>query len=417
LGQDLLLQRTGYPLSMRFSAFPAATQHILLVVCISCCVSAVRSQSDNSKQSGIAYDKPASGHFVPVDGDSPVYMIPYVQELGDTGVVFEMVPVPGGKARIGSPATESGRNSDEGPQFEVQLEPYWVGKTEVTWAEYQCFMQMYEIFKRAARSGIRRVTSANYADAVTVPTPLYEPLHHEEYSPTPKHPAVTMTNYAAKQYTKWLSGVTGLQYRIPTEAEWEHAARAGSLAAYCFGDDIRDLDRFAVYSREDGAAVVGSKEPNRFGLHDMHGNVWEWTVEQHSSLGYQNQAGGFFLGHQSTQWPTSPSSICVRGGCWSDAPNQVRSSVRFASDKDAWSDIDPDFPNSPWWHTSDPSRMVGIRVVRSFKPLEADEIQRFWQPGVQEIEDDLNARLQEGRGILGLPSPEVLHELKLRKRN
>lgn len=79
MGNDLLLQRTGYPRSMRFSAFPAATQHIVLVVCISCCASTFRSQSDNSKQSGIAYDKPASGHFVPVDGDSLVYMIPYVQ--------------------------------------------------------------------------------------------------------------------------------------------------------------------------------------------------------------------------------------------------------------------------------------------------------------------------------------------------
>ena len=225
-----------------------------------------------------------------------------------------------------------------------------------------------------------------------------------------------MTNYAAKQYTKWLSGVTGVQYRIPTEAEWEYAARAGSTTAYCFGDDTRELERFAVYSKPDGAAVVGTKEPNRFGLYDMHGNVWEWTVEQYSPKGYQVPAGGSFVAHENTQWPTTSSSLSARGGCWSDGANQVRSAVRLGSDKDAWSEQDADLPMSPWWHTSDPSRMVGMRVVRSAQLLKEEEIQHFWEAGVQEIQDDVNARLQEGRGILGLPAPEALHELKLRAK-
>ena len=339
-------------------------------------------------------------------------MVPYEHKLGNTGISFEMIPVPGGRVTVGSPETEQGRRPDEGPTFEVELEPFWIGKTEVTWGEFQGFMQSYVAFKKIAANRIRQVTTLNHTDAVTVPTLLYDPGHHKEYGDDSRHPAVTMTQYSAKQYTKWLSGVTGIQYRLPTEAEWEFAARAGSQLAYCFGENASMLDEYAVHSQS-SCSVVATKKPNAFGLHDMHGNVWEWTIESYSPNGYAAQAGRSFVGFSGTQWAKTLNSQCVRGGCWNDGPDRVRSASRMGSEHSAWNDIDPDVPQSPWWYTSDPARMVGMRLVRSAKPLPRDSINRFWENEIQDLKDDVNACVQEGRGIEGLPVPELLNELKL----
>ena len=339
-------------------------------------------------------------------------MVAYVHRLGETGVSFEMVPVPGGKITVGSLETEPGHRSDEQPCFEVELAPFWIGKTEVTWKEFYLFMRSYEVFKKLAVREVRQVKPSNRADAITVPTPLYDQAHHQAYGRDPDHPAVTMTQYSAKQYTKWLAGVTGIQYRLPTEAEWEYAARAGSKTAYCFGDDPSELDRYAVHSTTDGASVVASKQSNLFGLYDMHGNVWEWTIEQYSPTGFDSRGGRSFVGFDGTQWPTTVDSQCVRGGSWNDNPDRVRSAARMGSNQQDWSDIDPEVPTSPWWYTTDPSRMVGMRLVRSAKPLNKDLIAKFWDNEIVALQDDVNACLQEGRGRDGLPVPELLEELK-----
>ncbi len=229
--------------------------------------------------------KPTDGISVEIEGG---FMVPYVATIPGTDVQFEMIPVPGGTFKLGSDASEEGRGEDEGPQVEITLQPYWVGKTEVTWAEYKRFMGMYKIFKNLQSQRIRRVDASNRADAITVPTPLYEPSHTFEYGEDPQQPAVTMTQYAAKQYSKWVSGLTGQQYRLPTEAEWEYAAEAGNGGPYSFGDDTSALAEYASFAdtNSTGASKVGSKKPNAFGLHDMHGNVWEWTVDGYSSSGF-----------------------------------------------------------------------------------------------------------------------------------
>jgi formylglycine-generating enzyme len=361
---------------------------------------------------GIVKEKPASGPCVPLNDGRDGYMVPYVHTLGETGVSIEMIPVPGGRAMLGSPDQELGRSDDEGPCFEVQLEPYWIGKTEITWAQFSPFMRSYDIFRQLNGKNYNRVPADRRADAVTVPTPLYAPNHHREFSNTQQHPAVTMTQYSAKQYTKWLSGVTGIQYRLPTEAEWEYAARAGSKAAYCFGDDVQQLGEYAVFSTEEGAAVVGSKQPNAFGLYDMHGNVWEWTVEQYSADGYASRGGKLMVGFDGVQWPTQRDSQCVRGGCWQDDSSRLRSASRMGSDHVEWTLEDPEVPTSPWWYTSDPSRMVGMRLVRSVSPLPQDLIRRFWETEIPELQDDINMSLQEGRSREGIPSPELLDALK-----
>jgi formylglycine-generating enzyme len=391
---------------------------------------------ETSKQLGVALDPAITGPCVPIDSGKGGYMIPYSQSIGESGVSFDMVPVPGGIIRVGSLETsptrergnsyptlkletEVGRSNDEGPCFEVELSPYWVGKTEVTWKQYECFMRMDGYLRKLASAEVRKVIPNDHPDAITVPTQLYAESHHRELSSSGDHPAVTMTQYAAKQYTKWLSKMTGDQYRLPTEAEWEHAARAGSQAAYCFGDDIEILEQYAVYdplpNSQTEASVVASKKPNAFGIHDMHGNVWEWTIEHYSDSGYAKQDRRRFVGFEGTQWPTSIDSQCVRGGCWNDPPSRLRAAARMGSDKNEWAQEDPECPTSPWWYTSDPSRMVGMRIVRSLDPLEDDLISQFWEIHVQELQDDVHATVQEGRGRMGLANDAMLRSINAPK--
>ena len=276
-------------------------------------------------------------------------------------------------------------------------------------------MRSYDVFKKLESQGIRQVTGEKSEDAVTVPTPLYEPSITYEYGDDKSQPAVTMTQYSAKQYTKWLSGMTSVQYRIPTEAEWEYAARAGSKTAYSFGDDPAELSKYAVYGSETGAAKVGSKAPNAFGLHDMHGNVWEWTIDQFAANGFEKFAGKSLSGFDATNWPTKADSRCVRGGGWQDSAERVRSAVRMASDDKAWKEEDPNFPKSPWWYTNDPTRMVGMRLVRSATPLSDELIRKFWEIDADAIQEDVDARLREGRGAIGLSVPDLIKEFQRKK--
>ncbi len=238
------------------------------------------------QEPGVVDSKPASGPFVEHGGK---FLVPYSVTIPGTQVTFEMIPVPAGTFMMGSPESEPDRSADEGPQVKVSLDPFWIGKTEVSWAEYKKFMNMYQIFKDLKSAKIRPVNSKNKMDAVTVPTPLYEPDHTFEFGEEPSQPAVTMTQYAAKQYTKWLSGLVGQQFRLPTEAEWEYACRAGSQTAYSFGDSSDAIKDYATYAdaNEEKAAFVGSRNPNAWGIHDMHGNVWEWTIDAYTDDGYE----------------------------------------------------------------------------------------------------------------------------------
>lgn len=409
---SLKLVPESFKLKMRNSRFlDLVCSTLLLLFFLMLSLRQVKADDSIPKILGMADTRPPSGPFVPIDEGKKGYMVPYVQKLGDSGASFEMIPVPGGRVTVGSPQNEVGHRPDEGPTYSVELAPFWIGKTEVTWGDFEGFMESHLVFKKHAANRVRQVTTSNRADAVTVPTLLYAPAHHKEFGDDPKHPAVTMTQYSAKQYTKWLSGITGVQYRLPTEAEWEYAARAGSQSAYCFGDSPSILDEYAVHSQST-CGLVASKKPNPFGLYDMHGNVWEWTIEQYSPTGYIAHAGKSFAGLEATQWATKLDLQCVRGGCWNDAPDRVRSASRMGSDRSEWAMEDPEIPQSPWWYTSDPSRMVGMRLVRSATPLNKKWIDRFWENEIQELQDYINASVQEGRGIEGLPIPALLKELK-----
>ncbi len=148
---------------------------------------------------GIAKEKPADGPSVKVDGG---FMVPYTATIPGTDVSFEMVPVPGGTFKMGSPEDEADRNDDEGPQIEVVVDPMWVAKTEVNWEQYKEFMSLYAIFKEFEAQGQRKVDDKNRVDAITAPTELYDPSFTFEYGEEPEQPAVTMTQYSAQQFTQ-----------------------------------------------------------------------------------------------------------------------------------------------------------------------------------------------------------------------
>jgi formylglycine-generating enzyme required for sulfatase activity len=328
-----------------------------------------------------------------------------------------MIPIPGGKTTIGSPDEQPGHSQDEGPEFNVQVEPFWMAKTELTWAEYKTFLKTYDIFKRLSRQGVRKASGLDQADAITIPTPLYEPSFTYEFGDDPQQPAVTMTQYSAKLYTQWLSGLTGTQYRLPTEAEWEYAARAGTNTAYSFGDDPAELDQYAAFADNspDGAPKVGSKKPNPFGLHDMHGSVWEWTLDHYATDSYSGRQAKTLSVSEALVMPKEKSSRCVRGGGWQDPPERLRSAARLGSDDKVWKDADPNVPKSPWWFTDDPARMVGMRLVRSAKPLPQEDLKKIWGVDHNEINEDVLFRLEEGRGAIGISVPELLQDFKRKK--
>jgi len=156
-------------------------------------------------------------------------MVAYTAKIPGSDVLFERVPIPRGRFRIGSATSENGRNEDKGPQVEIEVEPFWIGKFEVTWGEFDQFYELRNTFREFDNRKIGLVTEDNQVDAVTAPSDVYDPLSRFPNKDDPyfaKYPVVTMTQYCAKQYTKWLSKLTGLHYRLPTEVEWEYACRA-----------------------------------------------------------------------------------------------------------------------------------------------------------------------------------------------
>lgn len=385
---------------------PRALALIGCCFCIATISSATLIAADAATP-GIAKEQPADGPSVKVDEG---YMVPYTFRVPGTDQEIEMIPVPGGEFMIGSPEDEADRREDEGPQVKVVVDPMWVAKTEVTWGLYKEYMELYGIFKEFESSGIRKVDDSNKVDAITAPTELYDPTFTYEYGEDDSQPAVTMTQYSAQQLTKWISLITGQQYRLPTEAEWEYAARAGTTTAYSWGDSADDIDDYAWYfdNADDGQVAVASKKPNAFGLYDMHGNVGEWTVNQYTEDGYAAFADK--QGINATDmvvWPSTPSPCVVRGGTWELDPEDLRSAARMASDDEEWKTEDPNFPRSPWWHTSDPSRGVGFRIFRSYKALPKETITKFWEPQAEDTVLDVQSRLDGGRGGMGLVDKDL----------
>ncbi|HEX9793897.1 MAG TPA: formylglycine-generating enzyme family protein [Planctomycetota bacterium] len=314
----------------------------------------------------------------------------YSEAVPGTKVAFEMVAIPGGRFLLGSPEDEDERKLDEGPQIEVEISPFWMGRHEVTWNEYQLFM--FKLDQELRRKNEAEPTQQDdWADAVSRPTPPYVPMDFgmgiEGY------PATGMTQFAARQYTKWLSMKTGRFYRLPTEAEWEYACRAGTTTAYSFGDDPDAIDDYAWYfdNADDKYQKVGTKKPNPWGLHDMHGNVAEWVLDGLDKDFYGQLAAG---ARDPVRWPVELYPRVVRGGSWDEDAESLRSAARRGS-KSNWKVQDPQLPKSIWYHTN--ASFVGLRVVRPLVEPPLEERLRYWEADLDTVREIQEKQRRGGR--------------------
>jgi formylglycine-generating enzyme required for sulfatase activity len=293
----------------------------------------------------------------------------YTERIPGTEVSFQMVPIPGGEFTWGSPEGEVGRSADEGPQRRVSLSPFWMGKHEVTWAEYELWAMGLDRQRRELL-GTSPAARDEIADAVTMPSKPYADMSFGMGKS--RRPAICMTQLAAKMYCKWLSVKTGRYYRLPTEAEWEYACRAGTKTAYSFGDEANSIDEYAWYydNSDDRYHRVGQKKPNPWGLHDMHGNVAEWVLDEYRPYVFSASSPL----RDPLVIPTKIYPRVVRGGSWVDDAEDLRCAARQASSEE-WKEQDPQLPQSIWYHTD--ADFVGFRVVRPLQQPNAKQAERY----------------------------------------
>jgi len=300
----------------------------------------------------------------------------YTSIIASTGVQFAMVPIKGGEFTMGSPDAEKNRQADEGPQRKVKIEPFWMGKFEVTWNEYEPFM-ITDVARRKDGSPEKVPADADLAYIVSKPTTPYVEMSFG--MGTDGFPAISMTEHAALKYCEWLSAQTGHYYRLPTEAEWEYACRAGTNTAFSFGDDETKLDEYAWYYNNSNNTYqkVGQKKPNPWGLYDMHGNVLEWTLDMYSPTTYKDQGGNPVIAPYVKPGKNLYPRV-ARGGSYYDDPKDLRSATRIKSSH-KWKIQDPQLPKSIWYHTD--AQWLGFRVVRPLKVPTAAQMNEVWNSG------------------------------------
>ena len=208
-----------------------------------------------------------------------------------------MIVVPAGKFTMGSPETEEDRSEDEGPQHEVTIaKTFAVGRTDITFAEWDICV---------AAGACRKVSHNGWGRG--------------------DRPVILVSWEEAKGYVRWLKRMTGKDYRLLSEAEWEYAARAGNQGRWSFGDDEAQLGDYAWFNRNSDVKTqpVAKKKPNAFGLYDMHGNVWQWVEDPY----HDSYAGAPSDGSVWDQGADANRRV-VRGGSRGNIPRYLRSAVR-----------------------------------------------------------------------------------------
>ncbi|HIJ53937.1 MAG TPA: SUMF1/EgtB/PvdO family nonheme iron enzyme [Planctomycetes bacterium] len=282
---------------------------------------------------------------------------------GGEKLSFEMVLIPGGKFLKGSPKAEQGRKDNEGPQHEVRLQPFYLCTTETT---YELFIAYYEETVQEQRDDltVEELDKSNEdLDAITGPTPIYGDPTMGMGGGT--HPAIGATWHNAMTFCRWLSMKTGKKYRLPTEAEWEYAARAGAKAAYFFGESPDKLKEYAWFEANSDQMTqeVARKKPNPWGLYDMLGNVREWVYDFYSPTAYAEDAK-----RNPSVNPMGPRGGKVhvaRGGDWDSLDEDLRCAAK-TFEEDWWRFQDPQIPKSKWWLPQ--MDFIGFRIAMSVEP-------------------------------------------------
>jgi formylglycine-generating enzyme required for sulfatase activity len=265
---------------------------------------------------------------------------------------------------------------------EVEVSPFWMEKYTVTWNEFEMFMYPNEEKKARETKKLDPALNA-LTDAVTHPTQPYVEMSFGMGKDG--YPAISMTQHAANKYCEWLSAKTGQFYRLPTEAEWEYAARAGTTTAYFWGDDPKQVGDYCWYGKNSDFKYqkVGKKKPNPWGLYDMLGNVVQWTLDQYDAHYYEHSPA-------VNPWnkATKPYPHVARGGSWDDDDvTKLRCAARRASDP-SWKIQDPQLPKSVWYHTD--AQFLGFRIVRPLKTPTPEECKAYWNSNVEKDNPALN---------------------------
>ena len=222
------------------------------------------------------------------------------------GETMEFVWIEPGTFRMGSPSSESGRNRSEGPVHEVEISTgFYLGKYEVTQGQWEAVM------------GTTPWSGESYVRS------------------NPSHPSVYISWNDVQRFVDNLNDAAGSAvYRLPTEAEWEYACRAGTQTRWSFGDDESELTDYAWYGDnawdvgKEYAQAVGTKLPNAWGLYDMHGNVWEWVQDRYGWDYYNSSPRVDPLG------PSSGSARVWRGGSFGNSAQDGRSAYRYGGSPD-----------------------------------------------------------------------------------
>jgi formylglycine-generating enzyme required for sulfatase activity len=296
----------------------------------------------------------------------------FTEYIPGSSVSFEMVAIPGGTFRMGSPEDEPFRRENEGPAAHVTIGSFYMARVEVTWNEYLTFFKQTGAQGKTADAYLNASTAD--VDAISGPTPPWGAP--DQGWGKGEMPAITMTHHAAEVYCQWLSKITGKKYRLPTEAEWEYAARGGTETPYFFEGDPRKyvnkgirnkllgvdttvIHGFINYAMNSGArpVVPGMKGENPFGLVNMLGNVAEFCSDWYSEDAYSKYSGMV----ANPGGPPSGEEHVVRGGSFLDGAENVRSASRETTRSVRWLKTDPQIPKSIWWYSD--CIHVGFRVV------------------------------------------------------
>jgi formylglycine-generating enzyme len=293
----------------------------------------------------------------------------FTENIPGSNVSFKMVAIPGGSFEMGSKDSEPLRDVDEGPVRKVTLSSFWIGEIEVTWNEYLAF------FKATSSQGRTegQVVQNRNTDAISGATPPWGAP--DQGWGKGRMPAITMSWYAATVYCKWLSKVTGKRYRLPTEAEWEYAARGGTTTPYFFEGDPKKFTSVGFMKKifRPDTAVIASRavykvnsnsrtqEPssvkaNPFGLKNMSGNVYEFCSDYYAPDYYSSDSL-----RVNPKGPAKGQERVIRGGSFKSDARDIRSAARDFTKTKAWLVTDPQMPKSIWWYSD--CIDVGFRVV------------------------------------------------------
>ena len=347
------------------------------VRCINCHLTVGHFQEKPSEEEMILAERAEEKKRItfPPKPSSKDIFADYSETIPGTTVQFEMVAIPGGTFFMGSLESEPYRETDEGPVRKVKISPFWMGRIEVSWDEWEVY------YARTATRG-KLADAGNIAalDVVTGPTPPYGSPDQGWGKGT--RPAVTMTHHAAMKYCEWLSNITGDHYRLPTEAEWEYACRASTSGPYffeakpskltqnswlnkIFGADTSVINTYVWYAGNSRAKTnpAYSRQPNPYGLINMLGNVREFCLDWYDPKAYHLTAADTIL--INPIGPVIGTEHVIRGGSFKSDAADLRCARRDHTWHDAWMLTDPQSPKSSWWYSD--CNDVGFRVVREYE--------------------------------------------------